>query len=626
MKDVSNLQVLPFVIYLIAGLIPGYLIWGYAFGEKSIFIRLAMGSAFGLVLFGLGSILSGYTESDLGRFAPALISYVVWASQFRRKIPLSPARNRSSSSLKHVFLYLGTIVAMMIGVKKTSATLESQPLIWDGWWNFYQDLFFHISMVSESGARVPESFPFSPDIPLAYTWFGHGVLGNISFMSNSSAATMVLQFWPALFAMILPVVIAGTTLAISKNPVAAGISPLIYLTLTGPEILNWTWLKFNALFPISLTFEFGVLILCLLLVSISRTSVSERTISAFGQLTIVFLVTFAFAGSKGNSSPIVFSFLGFFLIKKLLLLKRWNLLAAHAIPLVGGVIAAIFLLVRSGGALSVRPLSVFIGYYENPVSLQIKGTLVLALWLVSSIVVILLTTRLEESLEAIGLIALGVLAGIIPFLIFDHPGKSQAYFYWGIFPLVVIAVAWATANFRTLIRFEKKSWPTVIASVTMLVILSSFYRQDFKFDQEVWSYAGSETNLNFETVIALNYIRDNSEPTDLLMTNKHCFGVGAVCGDDRYYVATAFSERRALIESFIQTDADIREKSVLLYSDKRRVNDMFYSSPTTALADELKGWGVKWIYVNKSVGTVGDLSPYAELKLDNANAAVWYFY
>jgi hypothetical protein len=622
----TNLLVLPFVIYLIAGLIPGYLIWGYAFGEKSMLIRAAMGSVFGLVLFGLGSILSRYTESDLGRIAPALISYVVWASQFRKKQPFLVGRKRSSSSLKHVFLYLGTIIAMMIGVKKTSATLESQPLIWDGWWNFYGDLFFHISMVSESGARLPKSFPFSPDIPLAYTWFGHGVLGNISFMSNSSAATMVLQFWPALFALILPVVIAGTTLAISKNTVAAAVSPLIYLTLTGPEILNWTFLKFNALFPISLTFEFGVLILCLLLVSISRTSVSERTSYVFGQLTIVFLVTFAFVGSKGNASPIVFSFLGFFIIKKLLLRKRWNLLAAHAIPLIGGVIAAIFLLVRAGGALSVKPVSIFVGYYENPASLQIKGTLVLALWLASSIVIILLTTRSGEALEAIGLIALGVLAGIIPFLIFDHPGKSQGYFYWGIFPLIVIAVAWATANLRTLIRFGEKPWPTVVVGVTMLIILSSFYRQDFKFEQDVWSSAGSGTNLNFETVMALNYIRDNSDPNDLLITNKHCFGAGAECGDDRYYVATAFSERRALIESFIQTDGDIREKSVLLYSDKRRVNDLFYSSPTTALADQLKGWGVKWIYVNKSVGTVDDFSPFAELRMDNANAAVWYFY
>jgi hypothetical protein len=621
----SNLLVIPFATYLIAGFIPGYLTWGCAFHEKSMLIRAAMGSVFGLVLFGLGSILAGYTESEFGRIAPALIAYTVWASQLKRKIPLSVARELSFSGIQNIFLYLGTIVAIMIGVKKTSATLESQPLIWDGWWNFYQDLFFHISMVSESGARLPQSFPFSPDIPLAYTWFGHGVLGNISSISNSSAATMVLQFWPALFAFILPVVIAGTTLAISKSPVAAGISPLIYLTLTGPEIINWTFLTFNAIFPISLTFEFGVLFLCLLLVSLSRTSVSERTIYLFGQLVIVFLVTFAFAGSKGNASPIILSFLGFFFIKKLLLGKRWNLLTAHAIPLIGGLIAAIFLLVRSGGALSVKPASIFIGYYENPIILQTRGTLVLTLWLVSSIVIILLTTRFREALEVVGLISLGVLAGIIPFLIFDHPGKSQAYFYWGIFPLIVIVVAWATANVRILIRFEKRPWPIVIVSVAMLIILSSFYRQDFKFDQDVWSSADSGTNLNFETVMALNYIRDNSDPNDLLMTNKHCFGAGAGCGDDRYYVATAFSERRALIESFIQTDADIREKSVLLYTDKRRVNDLFYASPTTALADQLKGWGVKWIYVNKSVGTVADFSPFAELRMDNANAAVWYF-
>ena len=126
-------------------------------------------------------------------------------------------------------------------------------------------------------------------------------------------------------------------------------------------------------------------------------------------------------------------------------------------------------------------------------------------------------------------------------------------------------------------------------------------------------------------VDAARFVRDHSDPDDIVATNAHCLAYyGDVC-DPRSFWLSAYGERTVLVEGWAFAPRAANNNFMPFWDAERlRVNDEAITAPTAATIDQLKEWGVRWIVVDREVSTESiDLNRYATLVLDNGRMAVY---
>lgn len=121
-------------------------------------------------------------------------------------------------------------------------------------------------------------------------------------------------------------------------------------------------------------------------------------------------------------------------------------------------------------------------------------------------------------------------------------------------------------------------------------------------------------------VRAARWIRDHSEPGDVVMTNQHCrTGGGPTCDHRRFYLA-AYSERSVLVEGWAYTKTSNALGAECGCSPNRLefwdqellgLNDGFLVEPSTSDAAQLYDMGVRWIYVDRHAPHAKSLMPTA---------------
>ena len=120
-------------------------------------------------------------------------------------------------------------------------------------------------------------------------------------------------------------------------------------------------------------------------------------------------------------------------------------------------------------------------------------------------------------------------------------------------------------------------------------------------------------------VDAARWIRDHSGVDDLVMTNRHCAGVGSpVRGcDSRRFVVAAFSERQVLLEGWTYTPrsaAISSTRSITVpywHPELLALNDGFIAQPSAAAAAALRALGVRWVFADHTRPYAATLAPYA---------------
>ncbi|WP_035905832.1 hypothetical protein [Knoellia subterranea] len=132
---------------------------------------------------------------------------------------------------------------------------------------------------------------------------------------------------------------------------------------------------------------------------------------------------------------------------------------------------------------------------------------------------------------------------------------------------------------------------------------------------------------------AARWIRDHSDPDDLVMTNRHCtVPRKPVDGcDSRRWVVTAFSERQSLVEGWTATPEATkraphgRDSVTVNYwkPDILELNDGFIANPTAEAQRRLWDLGVRWVYVDNLQAHADDLAPFAERGFDSPDASAW---
>ncbi|GAA3255621.1 hypothetical protein GCM10020216_092240 [Nonomuraea helvata] len=132
---------------------------------------------------------------------------------------------------------------------------------------------------------------------------------------------------------------------------------------------------------------------------------------------------------------------------------------------------------------------------------------------------------------------------------------------------------------------------------------------------------------------AARWLREHSQPEELVATNEHCrWGSTEPC-DSRQFWVSALTERRMLVEgwAFVPRNyADWRpglipEQQPFWDGDRLRTNDAVFRSPSPASIEELTGrYGVRWLFVHEGLtGAEPRIGDYAELRFRSGDYAVY---
>ncbi|MDF1602965.1 hypothetical protein [Nocardioides sp. YIM 152315] len=127
--------------------------------------------------------------------------------------------------------------------------------------------------------------------------------------------------------------------------------------------------------------------------------------------------------------------------------------------------------------------------------------------------------------------------------------------------------------------------------------------------------------ISFGDVRALRWLRDHSDPDDVVATNNHCLTPVADPCDRRRFFVGAYAERRSLVEGWTYNwrAAELyTEYGSALYADAQfwdqdllALNDGFIAKPDAEQARRLWGLGVRWVVVWADAPHADDLAPFA---------------
>jgi hypothetical protein len=144
-------------------------------------------------------------------------------------------------------------------------------------------------------------------------------------------------------------------------------------------------------------------------------------------------------------------------------------------------------------------------------------------------------------------------------------------------------------------------------------------------------YADGVPAIPPDLVSAGRWLRDHSDPSDLIATNAHCRTMPRC--DNRHFSISAYTERRVLVEGWGYTARSIAD-SVRDSVDFAHVgydkpallaaNDAAFTAPSAATVNHLRDqYGVRWLVVERRTGHAPDLSPYATLRWHSAHYTIY---
>ncbi|GHJ44577.1 hypothetical protein Cs7R123_19190 [Catellatospora sp. TT07R-123] len=128
-------------------------------------------------------------------------------------------------------------------------------------------------------------------------------------------------------------------------------------------------------------------------------------------------------------------------------------------------------------------------------------------------------------------------------------------------------------------------------------------------------------------VDAARWIREHSNPEDVLATNDHCLNrpkPGTGC-DARSFWLSAYAEREVLVESWGFAPRRFTVPNEGFWDlDLLKRNDAAFADPTPAGLAQLKALGVRWLVVDRDVSAESPtLATLADLRFDNGRLAVY---
>lgn len=646
-------------VFTLAGIVPWYFLIARFAPIEGFFEQISISTVFTIVGMAFSGFLASWTGIHFLVFIPT-ISISVLGYLLLGIDPNGQLAKLKSSFFEIKSIHWLTLAGLtLITFAYLKNEYDSQPIKWDGVWSFYPDTLWQMSLIGENISKSAKYFPYLSGVDLSYPWGLHSFLGTWSYFVGISAAEALLVVWPALFALLAPLVFMVFGTKISGKYIT-GVLLVLALSTTGQIAISGGEIAASPfIYPVSPTYELGIV----LLYSLGFLCICYlKEPIKFTSLVLLSALSFVSATSKASNGPLIVLALVIWIAINLSFKNQITkrLFIAQICILVSAVIGYGVTSSKGAGSITLDPLSFSPSNFINSAIISLSIILIYVLVLIGASITLMLNG--VERAKVIG-ISLFVFGAITITSVLGHPGKSQLYFLWTSYPLLITLTIWAlivvAKKYQTMVVFGVLAiaWLTpqiwgilnismpLIAKWEPILVLFSYLLVSITFivtylgnqGQKIsvllvisiatlgavgiqtpkitplnYSFQTDSTDsnaLSYQDVELLSYLKSKSDPTDLIATDFHCTNdsISSQKCDGKYFAINAYSERRTIISGWAYTQlGDTPATSSVLNDNDRAVNN---SSPENV--DFLKQRKVKWLITHSSPNNQSELNKVA---------------
>ncbi|GAA1586762.1 hypothetical protein GCM10009789_45450 [Kribbella sancticallisti] len=337
--------------------------------------------------------------------------------------------------------------------------------------SYYQDLLYHLSMLTELTRSVPPELPQVAGESLEYHWFANADMAASVDITKLSPIIVLYRLW-LLPQLVVALLVTATLVRTVSRAWWTGV--LAAAALAGPQLFLFFDTSVNLTPPLSLlspSQTFGMI--AGTAAAVFLIHVLFKGAGGKGLWLLAFAVAVVGGGSKPTILPILVGAVG---LSALFLLVRdrrmpWRFVAAGSL-LVAAAVATMVTVAgsTSGSGLQLLAVVKTTGGYAaatGDLTQAGEGGLILpaltsGLLPVAGVVVVSLLLLIGQLLAVVGYGLLvgrelrrdplgwfllgGLIAGWAGFLVIDHPSVSEAYFVHSIVPFSLAAAGWLAAS------------------------------------------------------------------------------------------------------------------------------------------------------------------------------------
>lgn len=453
---------------LVTQLLPGILIWRCVRPLRGWWLEdVAMGFALGIMISVPAQTLAGATRLPViaAGFGLGVAAVLLAVPGTRRRI------GEADTEPLPLWWAPAVGVASLMGVQQLQSYYRLSPLTWPaGFRAPYVDTYFHLSLAAELAHRGPESFPWVAGEPLAYHWFSHAWIAQVSVVSGTGLDEVLLRFTPAFMPLLMVFVIAAAAIRLSgrawTGPLAA------VLTMAGVDLNVFGRAAPDpSIIPNSPSLALSAPPLIALVVVIA---LYWRGQLRPGGLFLVPLLTLIATGAKGSTAPLLVA--GLVLAAGAMVVTNRSALRAVLIQLglvFGAMELAVVTVFRGSDAgLHVDPLAAM---RQTPAAAWFGGVHTSGMFAVVAAVTLvgvlargfgllgLLGTRSCRRDPLTWLLTGASLAAAGAVLNLTHPSYSQWYFPRSVGPLLALGSALGLAALTDRLRVGMR--PVVVVGL-----------------------------------------------------------------------------------------------------------------------------------------------------------------
>lgn len=431
---------------LITQVLPGTLIWRAVRPRNGSWLEdLAMGFAIGSVIaIGAQTIASTARMPWLATGVSVAVVIVMTA------VPAFRARILQARTSWAPW-WFGALTSLMTlaAVPQALSYFQTVPLAWtSGFRRVHVDAYLHLALSAELAHRGPVTFPWVASEPLAYQWFSHAWVANMSVVSGVELDQTLFRFMPTVLPIVVALIVATAAMRLSgkawTGPLAAG------LTMAGGDLNVFGHPTIShPIDPLSPSLSLSVpMLVAIVVVLACRWRGDART----GIFLLLPVLGTAAAGAKGSTLPLVVAGLGTAVIGALVFdrSRLRTLIPEFAVLLACLALALLFIFHGSESGLKVDPVSApaaepfftWLGGLKSITTTRAEAyvslVVVFAVLARGAGLLLMFATRKGRRDPMTWFLTGGGFAGAAALAVFSHPGDSQFYFAYSAIPLLAL--------------------------------------------------------------------------------------------------------------------------------------------------------------------------------------------
>ncbi|MCU7722848.1 hypothetical protein ODJ79_03895 [Actinoplanes sp. KI2] len=456
--------------------LPGALAWRAARPRDGWLLEdLAMGFAVGSVLAIGAQVVAGLTGQPWVAFSPLAVAVVLVL------VPGTRTRLRTARTRPLPWWCAPSVALLaLVTLPQLRSYFRAVPLHWGtGSRAIDVDAYLHLALAGQLAHRGPTTFPWVQSESLAYHWFSHAWVAQVSVASGVPLDEVLFRFMAVLMPIVVVFAIATAAVRLTGRAWAGPVAGLLAFVGGDLNVLG----KNASASPVApLSPSLGLAIPMVVAAAVVLALRWNKSMSGGGGLVLLVVLCLGASGTKGSTLPLLVAGLGLTLAAMLVFDRSRVLSVAGDLAVVVGCLlfALVVVFHGSGAGLHLSPSDaadqIPAASWLGKPGTRFQMALILAIGTAGVLArgagaLVLPFSRTGRRSPTSWLLIGGGLAGAGAVALFAHPGRSQWYFARTAIPLLVLGSAMGLAAMVSVLgarRFARALIVGVSAGVALV--------------------------------------------------------------------------------------------------------------------------------------------------------------